>query len=166
MESLVETWKRESVSCSVMSNSLQPHGLPGILQARILEWVDIPFSRSWIVKTLSCGIWDLVPPPGITPGLPALGAWSVKTLDHQRSPSFRVFYLWYSVVLPYPMFRYGLFFIYSALAIIRFLNLSTWWLSSSYSRSFLNMHWTIYLTLSPMCQLLSHAFHVCCTVLY
>ena len=99
MESLVETWKRESVSCSVMSNSLQPHGLPGILQARILEWVDIPFSRSWIVKTLSCGIWDLVPPPGITPGLPALGAWSVKTLDHQRSPSFRVFYLWYSVAL-------------------------------------------------------------------
>ena len=31
-----------------MSNSLQPHGLytvHGILQARILEWVAIPFSR-------------------------------------------------------------------------------------------------------------------------
>ena len=44
----------ESVSHSVMSNSLRPHGHPGssvhgILQARILEWVAVPFSRgsSW-----------------------------------------------------------------------------------------------------------------------
>ena len=44
----------ESVSCSVMYNSLWPHGLDcspqgssvhGILQARILEWVAISFSR-------------------------------------------------------------------------------------------------------------------------
>ena len=40
----------ESESCSVMSDSLQPHGLIdyiilGILQARILEWVAFPFSR-------------------------------------------------------------------------------------------------------------------------
>ena len=41
-----------SVSCSVMSNSFWPHGLQparllchGILQARILEWVAISFSR-------------------------------------------------------------------------------------------------------------------------
>ena len=41
-----------NMSCSVMSDSLQPHGLGhqaplsmGILQARILEWVAIPFSR-------------------------------------------------------------------------------------------------------------------------
>ena len=37
-----------SESCSVMSNSLKPHGLyivHGILQARILEWVVFPFSR-------------------------------------------------------------------------------------------------------------------------
>ena len=38
------------VSHSVMPDSLQPNGLPGsslrgILQARILEWVAIPFSR-------------------------------------------------------------------------------------------------------------------------
>ena len=41
------------VSCSVVSNSLQTHGLwpdkllsvPGILQARMLEWVAISFSR-------------------------------------------------------------------------------------------------------------------------
>ena len=37
----------ESESCSVMSDSLKPHGLQfhGILQARILEWVAIPFSK-------------------------------------------------------------------------------------------------------------------------
>ena len=36
----------ESESCSIMSNSLPPHGIVhGILQARILEWVAIPFSR-------------------------------------------------------------------------------------------------------------------------
>ena len=44
--------KVESISRSVKSDSLQPHGLspPGssvhrILQARILEWIAIPFSR-------------------------------------------------------------------------------------------------------------------------
>ena len=44
--------KSESVSCSVMSNSLRPMGcsppgssVHGILQARMLEWVAIPFSR-------------------------------------------------------------------------------------------------------------------------
>ena len=38
----------ESESCSIMSDSLQPHGLftaHGILQARILEWVAFPSSR-------------------------------------------------------------------------------------------------------------------------
>ena len=43
------TSESESESHSVMSDYLQPHGLysPGILQARLLEWVDVPFnSRS------------------------------------------------------------------------------------------------------------------------
>ena len=41
----------KSVSCSVVSNSLRPHGLwptrflHGISQTRILEWVAFPFSR-------------------------------------------------------------------------------------------------------------------------
>ena len=43
--------KLESESCSVMSDSFDPMdcSLRGILQARILEWVAIPFSRgsSW-----------------------------------------------------------------------------------------------------------------------
>ena len=36
-----------SESCSIVSDSLQPHGLysPWNLQARILEWVAFPFSR-------------------------------------------------------------------------------------------------------------------------
>ena len=40
-------YERENESCSVVSNSLQPHGLIvlGILQARIMEWVAFPFSR-------------------------------------------------------------------------------------------------------------------------
>ena len=46
-------WLDENVSCSVVSDSLRPHGLyvahqtpvHGILQATILEWVAIPFSR-------------------------------------------------------------------------------------------------------------------------
>ena len=40
--SLLWKWKE---SPSVMSDSLQPHGVLGILQARILEWVAFPFSR-------------------------------------------------------------------------------------------------------------------------
>ena len=44
--------KSESVSCSVVSDSLRPCGLKpasssvhGILQTRILEWVAVPSSR-------------------------------------------------------------------------------------------------------------------------
>ena len=46
--------KSESVSCSVVTDSLHPHelyiawgsSLHGILQSRILEWVAISFSRA------------------------------------------------------------------------------------------------------------------------
>ena len=37
-----EDW---SESCSVVSNSLQSHGVHRILQARVPEWVAFPFSR-------------------------------------------------------------------------------------------------------------------------
>ena len=42
----LQSGERENESCSVMSDSLQPHGLysHGILQARILEWVAFSFS--------------------------------------------------------------------------------------------------------------------------
>ena len=40
------TWiSYESESHSVMSDSLRPHIVHGIFQARILEWVAFPFSR-------------------------------------------------------------------------------------------------------------------------
>jgi len=42
LKSHLQRAKSESESCSVVSDSLQPHG---ILQARILEWVAVPFSR-------------------------------------------------------------------------------------------------------------------------
>ena len=50
--------------CSVVSDSLRTHGLPdscvcGILQARILEWVAVPFSMGF-------------PNPGIEPRSPTL----------------------------------------------------------------------------------------------
>ena len=38
------------------------------------------------MQTLSCGMWDLVPSPGIKPRPPALGAWGLR-LDHS-------FWLW------------------------------------------------------------------------
>ena len=47
-QSTTTTTKRKCVKCeshSVVSNSLWSHGSHGILQARILEWVSVPFSR-------------------------------------------------------------------------------------------------------------------------
>ena len=38
-------FQSENESCSVVSDSLQLHGLHGILQARILQWVAFSFSR-------------------------------------------------------------------------------------------------------------------------
>ena len=49
---------RKSESCSLLSASLQPHGVHGILQARVLEWVAFPFSRG------------SSQPKGSNPGLP------------------------------------------------------------------------------------------------
>ena len=88
-------WKSESVSRSVLSNSLWPHGLqptrlfsPWNSPARILEWVAIPFSREcsrprdgtwvshitgrfftiWATREAHAAYGILIPWPGITPG--------------------------------------------------------------------------------------------------
>ena len=45
-------------------------------------------SFSCSMWALSCGVWDLVPWPGIIPRPPALGARSLKQLDHQEVPVF------------------------------------------------------------------------------
>ena len=51
IEKSVLKHESENVNCSVVSNSLRPHGIDlpgssvhGILQAQILEWVAIHFS--------------------------------------------------------------------------------------------------------------------------
>ena len=38
--------------------------------------------------SLSCGMWDPVPSPGIKPGLPALGAWSLSHWTTREVPEF------------------------------------------------------------------------------
>ena len=64
----------ESESCSVMSDSLQPHGIVhGILQARTLEWVAVPFSRG------------IFPTRGSNPDLPHCRQ-ILYQLSHQESP--------------------------------------------------------------------------------
>ena len=80
----------ESESRSVMYGSLRVHGLVhGVLQARILEWVNFPFSRGFSQ-------------PGIKPRSPTMqvdslpaepqgfpicsGSRESQPLDHQGSP--------------------------------------------------------------------------------
>ena len=41
---------------------------------------------SWGMQTLSGSLWNLVPWPGIKPGPPALGVWSLSHWNHQGSP--------------------------------------------------------------------------------
>ena len=57
--------------------------LPGVFW---LFWVFKKYVFIYLSALgLSCGMWDLVPQPGIKPGPPALGVWS-QPLDHQGSP--------------------------------------------------------------------------------
>ena len=48
----------------------------------LLYWVLVVASRIFnpccSMQTLSCGMWDLVPQPGINPRPPALGVWSLS----------------------------------------------------------------------------------------
>ena len=41
---------------------------------------------SWGIRTLNCGTWDLVPWPGIEPGLLALGAWNLSHWTTREVP--------------------------------------------------------------------------------
>ena len=66
----------KSVSCSVVSSSLQPHGLspvPRILQARVLEWVSHFFLQG------------IFPTQASKPCL-LHGRWILYRLSHQGSP--------------------------------------------------------------------------------
>ena len=67
-------YPREGESCSVVSDSLRPHGLyrpHGILQARILECVAV--------------LQGAFPNQGLNPGLPHC-RWTLYQLSHHRSP--------------------------------------------------------------------------------
>ena len=63
-------FQSESESCSVVSDSLQLHGLHGILQARILQWVAFPFcrgssqSRDWTQVSHIAGGFFIAELPG------------------------------------------------------------------------------------------------------
>ena len=71
-------YENESESHSVISDSLQPHGLVhGILQARILEWVAFLFSRG-------------LPNSGIEPRSPALWADSLPSEPQGKSKNTEV----------------------------------------------------------------------------
>ena len=58
------------------------------------------------MQTLSCGMWDQVPWPGVKPRLPALGMWSLSHWTTREVPRMGVFtvLLWYVSVtsLPWP----------------------------------------------------------------
>ena len=64
-------------SHSVVSDSLRPHTVHGVLQARILEWVAFPFSQS---RDRTQGI---LPAQGSNPSLLHCRQ---NQLSHQRSP--------------------------------------------------------------------------------
>ena len=97
--------------CDPMDYSLPGSSLHGNLQARILGWVAISFSRGfsqprdrtqvshfagqffpmWATRgqegeTVSCGMWDLVPWPGIEPRPPALGLRSLSDYTTREIP--------------------------------------------------------------------------------
>ena len=68
--------------CDPMNCSLPGSAIRGILQARILEWVAMPFSRGY---SLLRGIF---PTLGSNPGL--LHCWQILYhLSHQESPKFK-----------------------------------------------------------------------------
>ena len=47
------------------------------------------FSHS--LQTLSCGMWDLVPHPGIKPRPPAMGVWSLTHWTNREEPPVLLF---------------------------------------------------------------------------
>ena len=66
----------ESASHSVVSDSLWPHGIVhGILQARILEWVAVPFSRGSSQRRYQTQVSHIA------------GGFFTTWLSHQGSPT-------------------------------------------------------------------------------
>ena len=53
---------------------------------RVLVVVRKTFSLYRGMRIFSCSVWDLVPQPGIEPGAPALGAWSLSYWTTREVP--------------------------------------------------------------------------------
>ena len=70
-----------------MDYSLTGSSVHGILQARILEWVAIPFSRG-------------LPDPGIEPGSPALQADSLPLEPPGKPHLIMVLFIFYTRTTP------------------------------------------------------------------
>ena len=77
---MVEESESKSISHSVMSNSLWPHGLSPTHQAPLSHGI----SQAWILSGLLCPSPGGLPDPGIEPRSPSLQAYS-KTLKRQKS---------------------------------------------------------------------------------
>ena len=50
---------------------------------------------------LSCGMWDLIPQPGIKPGPPALGVWSLSHWTTREVPGYSVLMTFFLVIKVY-----------------------------------------------------------------
>ena len=69
-----------------------------------LKYLDIYFylftnlaalGLSWSMQDLNCGMWHLVPQPGIELGSPALGEWSLSCWTTWEVPIFLKYFLLY-----------------------------------------------------------------------
>ena len=70
--------------CDPIDSSPSGSPVPGILQARTLEWVAISFSKNTGVGTCSL-LQGIFPTQGLNPGLPHC-RWIFYQLSHNRSP--------------------------------------------------------------------------------
>ena len=70
--------------CDSIDYSLSGSSVRGIVQARILEWVAIPFSRGF-------------PNPGIKPGSPALQTDSLPYI-HRHTHTYIFFFRFFSIM--------------------------------------------------------------------
>ena len=115
--------------CDLVDDSLPGSPIPGILQARILEWVAISFSNAWKwkVKVKSLSRVQLL----VTP----------RTAAHQAPPSlgFSRQEYWSGVPSPFPLslLQWAIittFWFYKTVANASFFSLRTKWLTKRYER--------------------------------
>ena len=82
-----------------------------ILFLKIFIYLAVLSLSCSIYRIFSCGMWDLVPWPGIEPGPPALGAWRLSHRTTRKVPPFGFvsFYNTYHLSPPTSCFCFVLF---------------------------------------------------------